>query len=69
MQNDKQALLNDIFDYLFENYFNIGTSFKNNFPNSYFDESNNKIVLVDENNKIIGYINLKLQKYGVLKND
>ena len=62
MQSDKQALLNDVFDYLFENYFNIGTDFKSDFPKSYLDEKNNKIVLIDENNKTIGCINLKLQK-------
>lgn len=62
MQNDKQALLNDIFDYLFENYFDIGTDFKNNFPKSYFDEKNNKIVLIDENNNFIAYINLNFDK-------
>jgi hypothetical protein len=62
MQNDKQALLNDIFDYLFENYFDIGTDFKNNFPKSYFDEKNNKIVLIDENNNFIASINLNFDK-------
>lgn len=62
MQNDKQALLNDIFDYLFENYFDIGTDFKNNFPKSYFDEKNSKIVLIDENNKFIASINLNFDR-------
>jgi hypothetical protein len=62
MQNDKQALLNDIFDYLFENDFDIGTNFKNDFPKSYFDEKNNKIVLIDKNNSFIASINLNFDK-------
>lgn len=61
MQNNTQALLNDVFDYLMENPFDIGTNFKDEFPNSYFDEKNKKIILIDKNYEFVGFITLKLQ--------
>ena len=61
MQNNTQALLNDIFDYIMENDYNIGTNFREEFPNTYFDEKNEQIIILDKNNEFIGTITLKLK--------
>jgi hypothetical protein len=60
MQNNTQALLNDIFDYIMENDYNIGTNFRAEFPNTYFDEENEQIVILDKRNEFMGTITLKL---------
>jgi hypothetical protein len=60
MQNNTQALLNDIFDYIMENEYDIGTNFRVEFPNTYFDEKNEQIIILDKNNEFMGAITLKL---------
>lgn len=58
---DEQALLNDIFDYLMENNHDIGTNFKDEFPNSYITRAGDEIVLLNERDEEIGSIKLKLR--------
>ena len=52
----------DIADYLMERPFDIGTNFKDEFPNSYVDESGkkSKIILIDDNGEKAGTIILNI---------
>ena len=58
---DEQALLNDIFDYLMENNHDIGTNFKEEFPNSYITRAGDEIVLLNAKDEEIGSIRLTLR--------
>jgi hypothetical protein len=42
---NESALMDDIYDYLFENDLNIGTNFVDEFPDSYVDTDNARIYL------------------------
>lgn len=44
----ESGLMDDIYDYLFENEANIGTNFLRAFPDSYVDTENAKIHLIGE---------------------
>ena len=58
---DEQALLNDIFDYLMENNHDIGTNFKDEFPNSYITRAGDEIVLLNAKDEEIGSIRLTVR--------
>lgn len=58
---DEQALLNDVFDYLMENNHDIGTNFKEEFPNSYITRAGDEIVLLNAKDEEIGSIRLTLR--------
>lgn len=57
---DEQALLNDVFDYLMENNHDIGTNFKEEFPNTCIKDDG--IILLNDKNEWVGTITLKLNK-------
>jgi len=42
-------LMSDIYDYLMENEFNIGTNFLHEFPETWIDEKNGVIYLAKKN--------------------
>jgi len=42
-------LMSDIYDYLMENEFNIGTNFLHEFPETWIDEENGVIYLAKKN--------------------
>jgi hypothetical protein len=45
MKTDKNFLMEDVYDYLMENGFNIGTNFRDEFPDSYIDSDKAVIYL------------------------
>ena len=54
-QSDQElkSLLDDVYDYLFENSFNIDTNFIEEFPDAYVDRENNKIILENDVQKLV----------------
>jgi len=59
-ENDEIFLLEDVYDYLFENDVNIGTNFLDTFENAYIDYEDKKIFLPTENG--VFEITLKFKK-------
>lgn len=56
---NESGLLNDIYDYIFENDFNIGTNFLEEFPDSFIDSANARIYL---NSKTLGNYIVKIER-------
>lgn len=56
---NESTLMDDIYDYLFENTHNIGTNFLDEFPNSFVDASNARIYL---NGSELGDFIIKIER-------
>ncbi len=56
---NESALIDDVYDYLFENDHNIGTNFLNEFTDSFVDASNAKIYLLGSD---LGNYVIKIEK-------
>lgn len=54
-QDDQEikSLLDDVYDYLFENSFNIDTNFIEAFPDAYVDRDKNQIILENDVQKLV----------------
>lgn len=56
---NESALIDDVYDYLFENNFNIGTNFLDEFKDSYVDSANACIYLKSET---LGEFKIKIER-------
>lgn len=60
MNNEELNLLNDVYDYLFENDADIGTNFLREFRFSYLDNTNGYIMLESPD---LGKFKITLRRY------
>ena len=56
---NESAITEDVYDYLFENDFNVGVNFLSEFPNSVIDTANARIYL---NGSELGNYVIKIEK-------
>jgi hypothetical protein len=56
---NESAIIEDVYDYLFENDFDIGTNFLDEFPNSFIDRANARIYL---NSETLGNYVVKIER-------
>ena len=56
---NESAISEDVYDYLFENDFNVGVNFLEEFPNSYVDTANARIYL---NGSELGNYIIKIER-------
>jgi hypothetical protein len=56
---NESGLIEDIYDYLFENDFEVGTNFLDEFPNSFIDRANARIYL---NSETLGNYIIKIER-------
>ena len=61
MKTTKHFLMEDVYDYVMENDFNIGTNFRDEFPESWIDSSKGIIYLAKDEQKPL--FTLKIERF------